>query len=831
MLKSNSRMAFMSGVFLLCMSVLMVQIIQTRILSVVSLYYMAFFSISMAMLGLTAGALIVYFKLGQITEDNICPALARVSAAFALCTAACFAIQLSLPLPIVGWATFAIIWLNAIALLATPFVLGGIAVSLALTRSPYPVGQVYGVDLLGAATGCLVTLVVLNWIDTPSAMFLVTAIMAAAGLCFKIASPTPDASEFLGKWRVLHRPGYLALALAILAFGNSMTSRGFQPVAAKFGQIERIDWYYFLKWNSFSRIAVTESTKQTPFLWGASPTLPTIDKIDQRVLDIDGFAGTSMPKYTGVPGALDFLRYDVTNLAYHARSSGKAAIVGVGSGRDLLSAHLFGFRDIIGVELNPIFVDILTNPNLLREYAGIADLPGVRFVVDDGRSWFMRTTEKFDLVQMSMVDTFAATGTGAFSLSENGLYTVEGWMAFLSALKPDGLFTVSRWHSPTAPVEMGRVISLAVAALAGLGVEKPRDHIYVSAIDRLATIVISRQPFAKPDLEKLDAATRALRYNLLAAPYRPSPVPVLEEILAARGMDDLLRTAARYPLDVTPPTDSRPFFFNQLRLTHPEDIIAMMREWRSGKELLIGTAFVASGNLIAIGTLSLIIVLSGVVVLLVVLVPARASVRVVKPRFAVVGSAYFLLIGLGFMFVEIGLIQRISLFLGHPVYALGVALFSLILSTGAGSLLSERFTPRNITHLAMWLGLLAAYLLLLPAWLPIMTESGLAGANLPVRAAASAVAIFPAGLLMGFGFPTGTRLVNAIDPHPMPWFWGVNGAAGVLAAGLAVACSIGFSVDATIRVGAACYVLLFPCILALHSPRLVADYAATRGAA
>lgn len=814
------KYAFMAGVFLLCMSVLMVQIIQTRILSVVSLYYMAFFSISMAMLGLTAGALFVYFKLAHINKDSVCAALARVSTAFALCTAICFAVQLALPLPIIGWATFVVIWLNAIILLAAPFVFGGIAVSLALTRSPYPVGQVYGVDLLGAATGCLVALVVLDWIDTPSAMFLVAAITAVAGYCFKIASPASDSQGFLADWGVLRRPGVLALALAVLAFGNSMTNRGFQPVSAKFGQIERIDWYYFLKWNSFSRIAVTESRKQIPFLWGASPALPAIDRIDQRMLDIDGFAGTAMPKFTGAPGSFDFLRYDVTNFAYHARNTGKAAVVGVGSGRDLLSAHLFGFRDIVGVELNQIFVDILTKPELLRDYAGIANLPGVQFVVDDGRSWFMRTKEKFDLVQMSMVDTFAATGTGAFSLSENGLYTVEGWRAFLLALKPDGLFTVSRWHSPTAPVEMGRVISLAVAALAEIGVENPRDHIYVAAIDRLATIVISRRPFARSDLEKLDSAAQALQFNVLATPYRPSPVPVLDELLSARSLDDLTRIAARYPLDVTPPTDSRPFFFNQLRLTHPEDIIAMLREWRLGNELVVGTAFIASGNLIAIGTLSLIIVLSTGVVLLVVLIPARASVRVVKPRFAIVGSIYFLLIGLGFMFVEIGLIQRISLFLGHPVYALGVALFSLILSTGAGSLLSERLTPRGPMHLMTWLGLLTAYLLFLPAWLPLVTGSWLAAAPLIARAAASVVVIFPAGLLMGYGFPTGTRLVNAIDPHPMPWFWGVNGAAGVLAAGLAVACSIGFSVDATIRVGAACYALLLPCALALHdAPR------------
>ena len=224
---------------------------------------------------------------------------------------------------------------------------------------------------------------------------------------------------------------------------------------------------YDIKWNSFSRIAAAMPIMGPPYLWGPSPVMPRGSAIEQRELTIDGMAGTWMPKYSDAPGRMDFLRYDVTNLAYYARHEGRSAVIGVGSGRDMLSAYLFGFRDITGVELNPIFVDLLTNPAKLRAYAGVADLPGTRFVVDDGRSWFARTQEKFDLIEMSMVDTWAATGAGAFSLSENGLYTVEGWKTFLSALKPNGLFTVSRWHSPRSTVELGRVVSLAVAALDG----------------------------------------------------------------------------------------------------------------------------------------------------------------------------------------------------------------------------------------------------------------------------------------------------------------------------------------------------------------------------
>ena len=210
----RGKFPFFLGVFILCMSVLMIQIIQTRILSVVSMYYMAFFSISMAMLGLTGGALIVYFKMSNVNPNNVSAVLSRTSTAFSLCIAVCFVLQLSSPLLTVKWATFGVIWLKAIILLAMPFVFGGIAVCLALTRSTFAVGLIYGMDLLGAATGCIFTLAVLTWMDAPSAMFMVAALAAAAAWCFARAN-SEAGSDCLGAqlaypqetWCGCHRAG------------------------------------------------------------------------------------------------------------------------------------------------------------------------------------------------------------------------------------------------------------------------------------------------------------------------------------------------------------------------------------------------------------------------------------------------------------------------------------------------------------------------------------------------------------------------------------------------------------------------------------------------
>src|SRR5258708_228626 len=262
---SRDAFAFLSGVFLLCMSVLMIQIVQTRILSVVSLYYMAFFSISMAMLGLTGGALIVYYKLDHVNPRNVNAFLSRTSTAFALSVAACFALELASPLPSLAWATYIVLWFKAIVLLAAPFTIGGIAVSLALTRSGFPIGVTYGVDLLGAATGCLASLALLTWMDASSALFMTAALAAVAASCFGRATSEPVPAGPVLNWRILGKPGFVAVYLTVLAGLNAMTDSGLQPIVVKFNRLDPLGNIYHIKWNSFSRIAVSIPIMGPPF--------------------------------------------------------------------------------------------------------------------------------------------------------------------------------------------------------------------------------------------------------------------------------------------------------------------------------------------------------------------------------------------------------------------------------------------------------------------------------------------------------------------------------------------------------------------------------------
>jgi hypothetical protein len=478
------KAAFLAGLFLLCACALILQIVETRLLSVISFYHLAFFAISMAMFGMTAGALIVYFNQAFFSPERLLAHLSWIAAAFALTAVLSTVVLISTVVlgPPMSLILLATLWLKLIAALVPPYVFAGMGISLALTRSPWPIGLVYGFDLAGAAVGCLGALALMNSLDGVSVMLMVGALGASAAFAFALGCPETEWQALvLPRFtRLLRRPGMLTVALLALALGNAaIYPHGLVLPFAK-ARVETPDVIEHTQWNSYSRIRAEKIVHTGPAMWGGSSTMPSIE-IDQRYMNIDGDAGTTMFRFGGDLAEVDFLKYDVTSLAYYIRNRGRAAVIGVGGGRDLLAACLFGFRDVTGIELNPIFIDYLTRR--FRDFNRLADLPGVRFEVDEARSWFANAgrDQNFDLVQMSMIDTWAATAVGAYSLSENGLYTVEGWRQFLASLGPDGVFTVSRWYSPDDVDETGRLLSLAKATLLDMGVPEPRNHLFLAS--------------------------------------------------------------------------------------------------------------------------------------------------------------------------------------------------------------------------------------------------------------------------------------------------------------------------------------------------------------
>jgi hypothetical protein len=785
------KSAFLSGVFLISFAMLIFQIVQTRILSVIAWYYLAFFAISVAMLGMTVGAVRVYLRREQFQSERLAQGLSDNALACALSMPASLLVQLSLITTVTLSLSTLVAWGLLLAAMAVPYVFAGIALSLALTRSPFPVSQVYAVDLLGAALGCVAVVVVLDFVDAPSTIVLAGAVAGVSSLCF--ASAARPRSR-------LRRPLLVTAALLVFTLLNLTSSVRIQPVLVK-DRFERPELTGFERWNSYSRVVAAKPTIDPPTLWSFSPKLPSELTVASVRMSIDGAAGTQMFHYDGTRGSIEFLRYDLVNLAYNLPGIRKAAIIGVGGGRDVLAAHLFGVSEIVGVELNPIFIDLHTREPY-KSFSNLTKLPNVRFVVDDARSWFASTPQKFDLIQMSMIDTWAATGAGAFTLSENGLYTLEGWRAFLRTLNPDGVLTVSRWYNPGDIDEAGRMVALATAAVLDMGAPDARPHIFVARAQNLATLVLSKQAFSASRLSVLNAEVQRLGFAVLLAPDHPAESDLIARMLRSKNISTLDEVAGGAVLDLSVPTDDRPFFFNLLRLRNIPEAArrSLAGDSRSG---------VVEGNLRASIALAMILVISLAAVIGTVLVPLRGVLRSRSAPLIALGSAYFSLIGMGFMLAEIALLQYFSVYLGHPTYSLAVCLFSLILATGIGSLASDRFTIASPRAMAIWGLCTVGYLLGLQAWLADVFQAT-AGRELSGRILVSLGVVVPLGFLLGFAFPTGMKLVEAVDPEPTPWFWGINGATGVLASVLAVMLSMSFGIRFTLLCAAACYLCLIP---------------------
>jgi spermidine synthase len=807
MRKSN----FYIGIFLISFAVLMLQIVQTRILSVVVWYHLAFFVISLAMFGLTAGAVWVYLKGERFTENTLSYDLAYFGGLFAFTTTVGLAVQMTLAPVITRVATTLSVWTELALCLSAPFFFAGVVVSLALTRSPLPVARVYGVDLIGAASGAVGALLLLQATDGPSAVLWVAVFGAGSALAFSASGigTVPERKPPLHSW--LWQRQWIFLVLVIAALVNPHIEHGFQPLAVK-GKFEFPGTHALRRWNSFSRIDVSPVFRGMPIMWGPSPKLFENPRpVEQVDLFIDGDAGTTAYRFDGNFANVEFLKYDVTNLGYFLPGRETGVVVGVGGGRDVLSAALFGLKEITAVELNPILVELQTQADGLTPFTNLAAIPGVRFVADEGRSWLARSAQLFDSIQMSLVDTWAATGAGAFTLSENGLYTLDAWKIFMSRLTPKGVLSVSRWYDPTTPDETGRIVSLAAATLMELGVREPRRHLFVAAQKKIATLVLSKSPLTPSDIEALENAATFYRHEILITPTREPNSRVLARIVNAKDRRALDAFTASLDFDLSPPTDERPFFFNQLPLSRPLQAFAVARG------LLAATSEgggVRHGNLVATVTLLLLFAIALALVIAVLIIPLRGAIKQAGAQLVTHGTIYFALIGMGFMLIEIGLMQRMSIFLGHPVYSLSVLLSTLILSTGVGSFISERWPLQSRGRLMIWGATTGAYALALP----IVSGSlfaVLSAADLTARIGLCVALIAPAGILLGFGFPTGMRLVSAIDSKPTPWFWGINGAAGVLASILAVALSLALGISATLVLGALCYFALVPVSLAL----------------
>jgi hypothetical protein len=851
------------GVFLLSVASLAFEITLTRVFSMAQWYHFAFMTVSIALLGFGAsGSFLALFpslasgphptpdpsplqpppqpspnlgggSTGEEGGAERCPELVEgrseagegegsrgtapgsyilLAVLFALSIVGSYLIINTIPFDSyrIAWERRQLLYLAIYYLsLALPFFFSGLIVGTLLAAQPARASTIYASNLVGSALGCLFAVMALPFRGGAGTVMLCALVgwLAVAAFAWQHRSPV------LGPWSSVLRPSsfvpasiaYLLILIALLVF--TLFPPGFLDIrlspykslsyALQYPGAEIV----FSRWNAFSRVDVVRSggIHSAPGL-----SLAYLDSPPSQLgLFTDGENLSPITATDWDEAELgEFIAYLPTSLPYRLLPGAEVLVIEPKGGLDVLTALENGAASVVAVESNPLVVEAVRES--FRDFAGgIYQDARVRVVTEDGRGYVRRMGQRYDLIQISLADSYRPVTSGAYSLSENYLYTQEAFADYLAHLNEGGLLVVSRWLQ-LPPSEELRVGALAVAALERTGVTHPEKRLVVIRTMRTALLLVKNGEFSVGEIEAVRGFCDEGKFDLI---YYPGIQPaeanrynVLPEPSYYRAFQDLLSAEDRarfcndYAFEVSPPEDDRPFFFHFFKWSQTPAILQTFgKTWQP---------FGGSGYFVLVALLVLALLASAVLILVPLLL-RRKLPKATLPGGKRTGAVdykstasrvrgriflYFALLGLGYLFVEIPLMQRFILFLGHPIYAFATTLFALLLFSGLGSVTCPRFS------LLKMLMLLVVAILLYPLLLPRLFQS-LLGQSFALRLLASVVSLAPLGFLMGIPFPGGIALLDRLAPDLIPWAWGINGCLSVLASILStmLAISFGFS--------------------------------------
>lgn len=805
---------------MLSVSMLMTELILTRLFSVTIWYHFAFLAISVALFGTGVAALFLHLFQRRISPERTDEILSWASLGLGAVIIVSDFIILHVrqdftsrqSFDLFSHATLQLLVLFCAATL--PFLFGGFAISLAMTRYSRAVHSLYSWDLLGAGAGCLLVIPALEVLGAPVALVGVAALPSVAAILFSRGGTARHR-------RFAWVPVASILIVGLLGVTNPKTNL----FSVRFAKGLRLadQQIAFNRWNAFSMVTVW---KQDFMAWGLAPKYKgPMPNLNTWNVVIDICAITPMMQFNGDLNSMRFLLSDLTAFVYKARPEApkNVCVIGAGGGKDVLTALTAGAKHVTGVEINPLVVGSVMQGEFLKYTGGVYTRPDVTIRIEDGRGFVRASKDKYDLVQLSMVDTSAATAAGAYVLSENTLYTVEAFRDYLSHLTPGGMLSVS-WV--TAPNLAGgqRLCMEAREALKSFNLDPAQCVVVVSGPKRdlpglnqeknipvqYHSVIVKREPFTADEIARVRKGAEETGF---VATYVPGTPPGktdavddwIPAILATKDDAALREKMARWPLDVSAVTDDRPFFFYQNRFS---DI------WQMFKETKPAHLF---GNGLFI--LSKITILATVMVGLFLIAPLFFGRKNLREGIGWPGwdVAYVGCLGLGFMFVEISMIQKFVPYLGRPTYTLAVVLFVILCAGGIGSrLFGAGSTATRFHRLVLVLTFLVFFIIGL--W-----QSGIGrmiiGATIawPIwsRALLTALMIAPLGLALGAPFPAGLSVVSERAGMRIPWLWAVNSATSVLGSVLATLVSIHLGISVTLWCGIGLYaaaLLLAPAI-------------------
>ncbi|MFI5111826.1 MAG: hypothetical protein ACHP9S_03295 [Terriglobales bacterium] len=791
------RRTHLAGIAVMSFASLLLELALTRLFSVILFYHFAFLAISIALLGLGAGGVVAYLEKTRLAQWDTRTLGSRLAAANAVLLLVVLEVDLHAPVSVAFDLTPEVMLRLALMYIvsALPFFCTGLLFSVVFARETRGITELYAADLTGGALACLAIVPLLNFVGGPNSILVAVIASAAASA---IWARTTRSRRFAL---------VLMAAFALLTAAN-YSGKIIDIVYAK-GVRRDQPWVLFSRWNAISRVEVDEQG-------GA------------RVIVIDADASTwimNTDPHHWSPDYKQNLMSAAPGIVNVLRPRGDFAIIGPGGGGDILRALANGSPSVTAIEINPIIVNDIMRGRWAEWSFRLYDQPEVHVHLGDGRSWVRQARQHFDVLEMTLVDTWASTAAGAFALSENSLYTVEAFQQYFDHLKPDGIIAITRWEF-SQPHEALRVVSQELEVLKRAGISNPSSHFIVVSERPLdkdgvpVVVLFKKSPFTPAE----EAAVRAhlAQYPDLHVLYTPSDAstpqtgdwrrPGPHSFRALIEIGDAQSFAATYPYNVAPVFDSSPFFFFTMKT---RDVMSRL--------LNSNHRGVDWKNNLGVAVLAMVLVVSFVCVLLFLILPLALHGRAgrgqpVASHVPVSRLLYFIAIGLGYILAEIAFIQRFVLFLGHPTYALTVVIFLMLLASGAGSMLSRRwlFDPLQVrTPLAVVVALLLAYIWVLP---PLLRA--LVGLPFLLKLIISALALIPLGLAMGMPFPSGLRALaarslaasslaegSAQQDNAIEWAWALNAASSVLGSVLAMVIAIQFGLSWTLASGALAYLL------------------------
>ncbi len=761
---------------LLCISssALAYELILMRLFSIVQWYHFAYMVISIALLGFAASgtllALIQHRRKKPLTEKDFAFLFSCISFLLFILIVASFSLAQKIP-----FSPFQLVWQKSqylylagyYVLFFIPFFLAGGFIGLNFMCFKKNIARVYFFNLLGSGAGVLIAFLSF-YLLPPALLLIVSSFFAFLGFLFSARKKIRMKSYI-----ILSIVGVLFLFMCVIKGGVSLKISPYKGIS-KCLQLPGAR----LEYEGYSPLGLVQvvdapSLRYAP---GLSLTYAEDGPPPQKEIFVDGNSYGAITNFKGDKSKLEYLDYTTLTLAYHLMSPQRDLILNPGSGSQILAALYHSSTHIQGVESHPDIVKLLRGP--LRSFSQniYNQQPHITVDIASPREFIASGLSKYDLIQLGLIGSWGGMEGGIYATGENYIYTIEAFQEYFENLKPQGILSASAWLS-SPPRTFLKLLALSVETLDTKGRGDISRSIVAIRSWATGTVLMKKGEFSFAELIKIKDFCKRRAFDVVYYPGidqgEINQYSILEKPVYYESICSMLRRDTRdkfyehYVFNIKPPTDDRPYFFHFFRLSALFYLLKTLgREW---------IPFVEWGYVILWGTLVQALIVAPLFIFL-PLIFIRNKERLSSLEKGKIFS-YFSLLGLAFMFIEMCYIQKFIFLLTHPIFALALVLFTLMFFSGIGSLLSSRISKKN-----RWIPFIG---ILFFSCIYVIFLDGLLKIFLPfpflLKCIVVVILLAPLALFMGMPFPIGLQIVSDKVSSYIPWVWGINGVASVIA--------------------------------------------------